>query len=75
MAVVSDTESTHQTTDRVSQAAHEAIDRAAERGGRTEERVREAGRRAADRTRDGLDIIPQYIEHHPYRSLGIAAAA
>lgn len=75
MAIVNEnTESMHETTDRLSKAAHDTVDRIAERGGHAEERIRDVGRRAADRSRETIDTIPQYIERHPYRALGIAAA-
>ncbi|MEJ2645782.1 MAG: hypothetical protein P8180_12805 [Gammaproteobacteria bacterium] len=75
MAIVNEsTENMHGTTDRLSKAAHDAVDRMAERGGHAEERIRDVGRRAADRSRETIDTIPQYVERHPYRALGIAAA-
>lgn len=75
MATVNEnTESMHGTTDRLSKVAHDAVDRIAERGSHAEERIRDVGRRTADRSRETIDTIPQYIERHPYRALGIAAA-
>ncbi|MGA7799664.1 MAG: hypothetical protein WCC36_02545 [Gammaproteobacteria bacterium] len=75
MAIVNESaESMHGTTDRVSKAAHEAVDKMAERGGHAEERIRDVGRRTVDRSRETIDTIPQYVERHPYRALGIAAA-
>lgn len=73
-------------SERIAQAIHEAVDRFAEHAAEAEQRIREAagdargrwrdGRRAARRGIDrGEHAVEDYIDHHPWYSLGIAFGA
>lgn len=63
------------TTERAAQAAHKTIDRFAARGSAAEKRAREMGIKAAQRSREMRANVGDYIDKHPFASLGVAAAA
>lgn len=76
----------HSATDRMAESAHAAVDGAAEYSGRTEERLRQQADRASRQYHDAQgrasvkgrevhDELMQYLNEHPYQSLGIAVAA